>query len=122
MSKIDGMATKNDSGAMVMGVNVKIENPDENIFLGVEAKVYVHMAKAESAVTVPLEVINSDRDGDFVFVEENGVVAKRRITVGISSDSVSEITEGLSEGENVIMANGMELEEGMAVTAMPMQE
>lgn len=122
VSKIDGMATKNDSGAMVVGVNVKIENPDENIFLGVEAKVYVHMAKAESAVTVPLEVINSDRDGDFVFVEENGVVAKRRITVGISSDSVSEITEGLSEGENVIMANGMELEEGMAVTAMPMQE
>lgn len=122
VSKIDGMATKNDSGAMVVGVNVNIENPDENIFLGVEAKVYVHMAKAEGAVTVPLEVINSDREGDFVFVEENGVVAKRRITVGISSDSVSEITEGLSEGENVIMANGMELEEGMAVTAMPMQE
>lgn len=122
VSKIDGMATKNDSGAMVVGVNVKIENPDENIFLGVEAKVYVHMAKAEGAVTVPLEVINSDREGDFVFVEENGVVAKRRITVGISSDSVSEITEGLSEGDNVIMANGIDLEEGMAVTAMPMQE
>ena len=122
VSKIDGMATKNDSGAMVVGVDVRIENPDENIFLGVEAKVYVHMAKAEGVVTVPLEVINSDREGDFVFVEENGVVAKRRITVGISSDSVSEITEGLSEGDNVIMANGMELEEGMAVTAMPMQE
>lgn len=122
VSKIDGMATKNDSGAMVVGVDVRIENPDENIFLGVEAKVYVHMAKAEGVVTVPLEVINSDREGDFVFVEENGVVAKRRITVGISSDSVSEITEGLSEGDNVIMANGMELEEGMAVTAIPMQE
>lgn len=122
VSKIDGMATKNDSGAMVVGVDVRIENPDENIFLGVEAKVYVHMAKVEGVVTVPLEVINSDREGDFVFVEENGVVAKRRITVGISSDSVSEITEGLSEGDNVIMANGMELEEGMAVTAIPMQE
>lgn len=122
VSKIDGMATKNDSGAMVVGVDVRIENPDENIFLGVEAKVYVHMAKVEGVVTVPLEVINSDREGDFVFVEENGVVAKRRITVGISSDSVSEITEGLSEGDNVIMANGIDLEEGMAVTAIPMQE
>ncbi len=121
VSKIDGMATKNDSGAMVVGVDVNIDNPDESIFLGVEAKVYVHMAKAEGVVTVPLEVVNSDRDGDFVYVEENGVVAKKRITVGISSDSVSEITEGLSEGENVIMANGMEFEEGMAVTAMPMQ-
>lgn len=121
VSKIDGMATKNDSGAMVVGVDVRIDNPDENIFLGVEAKVYVHMAKAEGVVTVPLEVINSDREGDFVYVEENGVVAKRRITAGIASDSVSEVTEGLAAGENVIMANGMEFEEGMAVTAMPMQ-
>ena len=122
VSKIDGMATKNDSGAMVVGVNVNIDNPDENIFLGVEAKVYVHMAKAEGVIAIPLEVINSDRDGDFVYVEENGVVAKRRITVGISSDSLSEVKEGLTAGENVIMANGMEFEEGMAVTAMPMAQ
>ncbi|MDE6405906.1 MAG: efflux RND transporter periplasmic adaptor subunit [Lachnospiraceae bacterium] len=120
VSKIDGMATQNNSGAMVVGVNVNIDNPDENIFLGVEAKIYVHMAKAEGVVTVPLEVINSDRDGDFVYVEENGVVVKRRITAGIASDNVSEVKEGLSAGENVIMANGMEFEEGMAVTAMPM--
>ncbi len=122
VSKIDGMATQNNSGAMVVGVDVNIDNPDENLFLGVEARVYVHMAKAEGVVTVPLEVINSDREGDFVFVEKNGVVEKRRITVGISSDSVSEVKEGLSEGENVIMANGMEFEEGMAVTAIAQHE
>ena len=120
VSKIDGMATQNNSGAMVVGVDVNIDNPDENIFLGVEAKVYVHMAKAEGVITVPLEVINSDRDGDFVYVEENGVVAKKRITTGIASDSVSEVKEGLAEGESVIMANGMEFEDGTAVTAMPM--
>lgn len=119
VAKIDGMATQNNSGAMVVGVNVNIENPDENIFLGVDARVYVHMAKAEGVVTVPLEVINSDREGDFVYVEKNGVVEKRRITAGIASDSMSEVKEGLSEGENVIMANGMEFEEGTAVTAVP---
>ena len=121
VSKIDGMATQNNSGAMVVGVDVNIDNPDEAIFLGVEARVYVHMAKVEGVVTVPLEVINSDREGDFVFVEKNGIVEKRRITVGISSDSVSEVKEGLSEGDNVIMANGMEFEEGTAVTVMPME-
>ncbi len=120
VSKIDGMATQNNSGAMVVGVDVNIDNPDDSIFLGVEAKVYVHMAKAEGVITVPLEVINSDRDGDFVYVEENGVVAKKRITTGIASDSVSEVKEGLAEGDNVIMANGMEFEDGTVVTAMPM--
>lgn len=119
VAKIDGMATQNNSGAMVVGVDVRIENPDESIFLGVEARVYVHMAKAEGVVTIPLEVINSDRDGDFVYVEKNGVVEKRRITTGIASDSISEVKEGLSEGDNVIMANGMEFEDGTAVTAIP---
>ncbi len=118
VSKIDGMAIQNNSGAMVVGVNVSIDNPDENIFLGVEARVYVHMAKAEGVVIIPLEVINSDRDGDFVYVEKDGVVEKRRITIGITSDSRSEVKEGLSEGDNVIIANGMEFEEGTAVTTM----
>lgn len=122
VAKIDGMATQNNSGAMVVGVNVNIDNPDENIFLGVEARVYVHMAKAEGVVTIPLEVISSDREGDFVYVEKNGVVEKRRITTGIASDSVSEVKEGLSEGDNVIMSNGMEFEDGTAVNAMPQPE
>ncbi len=121
VSRIDGMATQNNSGAMVVGVDVTIDNPDDAIFLGVEARVYVHMAKAENVLTVPIEVINSDRDGDFVYVEEKGVVVKKRITVGIASDSVSEVKEGLSEGDHIIMANGMEFEEGTAVTAVPMQ-
>lgn len=122
VAKIDGMATQNNSGAMVVGVNVNIDDPDENIFLGVEARVYVHMAKAEDVVIIPLEVINSDRDGDFVYVEKNGVVEKRRITTGIASDSMSEVKEGLSEGDNVIMGNGMEFEDGTAVTVMPMPQ
>lgn len=122
VTKIDGMATKNDSGAAVVGVDVSLDNPDDSVFLGVEAKIYVHMEKAEGAVTVPLEVINSDREGDFVYVEENGVVAKKRVTVGISSDSICEIKEGLKAGENVILSNGMEFEEGTAVTAMPMAQ
>lgn len=121
VKKIDGMATKNESGAMVVGVDVNIENPDENIFLGVEAKVYVHMEKAEGAVTIPLEVVCSDMEGDFVFVEENGVVAKKRVTVGISSDSVCEIKEGITVGENVLLPGmtGIDLQEGMAVMVTP---
>lgn len=119
VSKINGMATNNASGAAVVGADIEIENPDESIFLGVEAKVVVHTAEVSGAVVLPVEVINSDKEGDFVFVEENGMVAKKRIQTGISSDSYSEIKEGLNEGDAVIITTGQELEEGMAVTAIP---
>lgn len=119
VDKIEGMATTNNNGAAVVGVDISIDKPDENIFLGVEAKVVVHTAQAEGVVAIPMELVNSDREGDFVYVEENGVVAKKRITVGISNESLCEIKEGLAAGDQVIMPMGQEYEEGMAVTAVP---
>ena len=119
VDKIEGMATTNNNGAAVVGVDISIDKPDENIFLGVEAKVVVHTAKAEGAVAIPMELVNSDRDGDFVYVEENGLIAKRRITLGISNESFCEVKEGLAAGDQVIMSMGQEFEEGTAVTAVP---
>lgn len=122
VTKINRMATTNASGAAVVGAEVEIENPDQAIFLGVEAKVEVHMATAKDVVSVPLEVVNTDREGDFVFVAEEGVVKKKRVTTGISSDTYIEIQEGLAEGEEVIMTTGQELEEGMPVTVFPQNQ
>lgn len=119
VTKIDRMATTNASGAAVVGAEIEIENPDKDIYLGVEARVEIHTASAAGVVAIPLEVINTDMEGDFVFVAENGVAVKKRIATGISSDTFSEITEGLAEGETIIMTTGQELEEGMSVTAIP---
>ena len=114
VAKIEGMATTNNNGAAVVGVDISIDKPDENIFLGVEAKVVVHTAKAEGVVAIPMELINSDRDGDFVYVEENGVVAKKRITIGISNESLCEVKEGLAAGDKVIMSMGHGCDGGTA--------
>ena len=121
VTKIDRMATTNQSGAAVVGAEIEIENPDTAIFLGVEARVEISTASVSGVVAVPLEVINTDMEGDFVFVAENGVAVKKRITTGITSDSFSEVTEGLAEGETIIMTTGQNLEEGMPVTAIPQQ-
>ena len=118
VSKVNGMATTNNSGAAVVGVEIKIENPDSNIFLGVEAKVVVHTDVAEQALVVPIEVINSDQEGSFVYAVENGILVKKRVVTGISSNTLCEITEGLNEGDQIVSSVAMGLEEGMAVTAI----
>ena len=121
VSKVNGMATTNASGAAVVGADIRIDNPDDNIFLGVEAKVAIHTAKAEQVLVVPMEVINSDKEGDFVYVAENGVLVKKRIVTGISSDDYYEIMEGLEEGEQVVSTVTEGMEEGIAVTAVPQE-
>lgn len=121
LTKINGMATTNASGAAVVGAEIEIDNPDSAIYLGIEARVEIHIAEVAGAVAIPVELINSDKDGDFVFVVENGVVVKKRITTGITSDSYSQVTDGLTEGEQVVVTTGQDVEEGMVVTAIPQE-
>ena len=119
IAKINGMATTNASGAAVVGVEIRIENPDSDIYLGVEAKVSVHTAYAEQVLIVPVEVINSDKNGDFVYAAENGILVRKNVVTGISSDSYCEIKEGLNEGDQIVGSSAAYMEEGMAVTAVP---
>lgn len=121
VSKIDKMATKNASGASVVNADIKIVNPDENIFLGVEAKISVSTSKSEDALLVPFSAVNSDMEGDFVYAVENGVIVKKPVQTGISSDLNIEIVEGLKEGDQVLTEVSGNIAEGMEVTAVPMQ-
>lgn len=118
IAKINGMATTNASGAAVVGVEIWIDNPDSDIYLGVEAKVSVHTAYAEQVLVVPVEVINSDKNGDFVYAVENGILVRKNVVTGISSDSYCEIKEGLNEGDMIVGSIAAYMEEGMAVTAV----
>ena len=121
VSKINKMATKNNSGAAVVSADIKILNPDEKIFLGVEAKIAVNTAKVEQAVIVPAGAVNTDMDGDFVYVVENGFVVRKPVTTGISDGMNIEIMEGLQEGEQVMTEVSAGITEGMAVSAVPQQ-
>lgn len=121
VSKINKMAEMNNSGAAVVGTEIRITNPDSNLILGVEAKVVISIAKEESAVLVPVNAVNVDMEGEFVYVVENNILVKKPVVTGISSDLYVQIVEGLSEGEQVVTEVAANLQEGMTVMAMPQQ-
>lgn len=117
--KINRMAQKNDSGSPMVGVEVHLTEVDDNIILGMDAKVTVYTKKAENTLLIPVEVINADRDGDFLYVAENGVVVKKQIVCGISTDTYTEVLEGITEEDQIITGSYVgNLEEGMAVTVL----
>lgn len=119
VSKINKMAEQNNSGAAVVGTEIRILDPDSDVILGVEAKVVIYTEKVENAVLVPITAVNADVDGEFVYVVENGILVKKRVTTGISTDTMIEIREGLSEGEQVVTSVTADLYDGMTVAAMP---
>ena len=121
VTKINKMAEPNSSGIPMVGARVHIDNPDENIFLGIEAKLTVITAEEEGVLLLPVEAVNIDNSGSFCFIIENGILTKKYITTGISSLEYIQILEGLTEGDEVVTSGymGMDIEEGMTVTPMP---
>ena len=116
VTSISHVATQNEKGASLISADVRIKNPDDDIFLGVDAKVTIHAEEADDVVVLPSEVVNIGKDGSFCYVIENGVITRRDITTGISSDDYVEVTEGIKEGDEVIRDLGA-LEEGMQAEA-----
>ena len=120
VTKMSHIAVQNEKGTPVISATVSIDNPNDDIFLGVDAKVKIHAASAKNVVTLPVEVVNIGKDGSFCYVIEDGLVTKRNITTGISSEDYIEIKEGIKEGEEVISDLG-DYTEGMQVQAVSEQ-
>ena len=115
VTRISRAAAKNEKGASIIQGEIHIDNPDADLYLGVDARVTVEGNKAENVVMIPVEAINIGKDGSFVYVVTDGMVQKRMVTAGISSDEYTEIKKGLEVGEQVIISVDAGIEEGMAV-------
>ena len=121
VTRISRSATKNEKGAALVTAEIHIDNPDQDLYLGVDGKVTIQGNKAENVVTVPIEAVNIGKDGSFVYiVDENGMIEKRIITTGLSSAEATEVKEGLDGTERVVLSVDAGIEEGMQVT--PVEE
>ncbi len=119
----NGMAGTNQAAVAAAGIQatVHLDHPDDNIFLGVDAKVKILAAEAKDVVILPIEAVNIGKDGTFCWINEDGILAKRAITTGVTSDECAEITEGIEEGEQVIADPGNH-EEGDMITVTEQEQ
>lgn len=122
VSFINHMATTNANNMPVVAAQISITNADEEIYLGVEAKVVIYAQKSENVLLVPVEAVNSDKNGDFVYIVENDIVVRKNVVTGVSSDTHIEIVSGLNENDQVMTDISLNIEEGMEVMVMPSVE
>ena len=71
---------------------------------GLTVTVSVQVDERNNVIVVPNRAIKREDGETYVQVQENGAIEKRPIKTGISNFTHTEITEGLSEGEEVIIA------------------
>jgi RND family efflux transporter MFP subunit len=115
ISRIARVAISGGGTTSVSAV-IKIKNPDDNIFLGIEAKNVIVTAHKDSCLTLPSESINVDSDGFFVYtVNDMNMVEKKSVEVGISSEDCTEIVEGITADDKVVSYVTSVVKEGAIV-------
>lgn len=96
-------------------VELKLDEPDDAIILGIESKAKVRTALVSNALIIPIDALCSDDQGDHVFVIVDGKAQKREVLVGDKNDDMAEILGGLEAGETVGWDENNELKEGQKV-------
>jgi HlyD family secretion protein len=95
----------NVNGITTYDVTMELQ-PDERLYSGMNAACTVVISERDDVLLIPLEIIEEDENGEFVYVvkdvSKNGKDRVRvNITTGLSDGINAEVTSGLSEGDLV---------------------
>ena len=88
---------------------------DLNAPVGAFADVVLYTDKKESTIQIPTECILTDGEEKYVFVVEDDKAKKVLISTGLVGDGITEITEGLTGGENLVTKGQSYLSDGADV-------
>lgn len=115
VSRIDRMTGRGSSDSANVGVEIKLDEPDSDIILGLEAKAFVNTAALNNVLTVAVDALCEEEEGTFVFVARDGKAVKIPVVTGVKNEDVVEIVSGLSEGDTAIWNDTEELTDGMSI-------
>lgn len=83
---------------------VRIRIPNKASFKpGMFVKAKIARGK-RSALVVPNSAVLADNDVYYVFVHENGIARKRQVSIGARVKELAEVSSGLAQGEQVVVA------------------
>ncbi|MGI4727845.1 MAG: efflux RND transporter periplasmic adaptor subunit [Janthinobacterium lividum] len=70
------------------------------------------------AISIPVKAIQKSEDGDYVFINNNGMAKRVNVKVGNTYGGQSEILNGLNTGDQLITAGASDLEDGDKVKVL----
>jgi RND family efflux transporter MFP subunit len=100
-------------------VECRLSSKDVELRANMIAYVKIKDYSNETSLVVPVNIIQSNQDGKFVFVVaktgDKNTAVRRKVTTGLDYNGISEITSGLSANDQVITAGFQSLKEGSLI-------
>jgi HlyD family secretion protein len=93
---------------------VKLENVPSGLKPGMSAEVEIALPRVENVLAVPSDAVRFENGHDVCFVIHEDGLERREVKLGQVTSDLSEVTDGLEEGEQVVInppKEGLDLEE-----------
>jgi len=95
------------SGVVLYAVTVRLAATDVPVRAGMTADVEIVSASQEGALIVPLRAVSSEGEQSYVTRLAGGRPERVEVKLGLTTEIEIEITQGLSEGDVVVVAGGV---------------
>ena len=91
-----------EQGVVLFPITIRLEPGDQRLRGGLSANALIEVSSRENVLLVPNRAIRREGDERVVYVRANGDELERRVVeIGVRDSEVSEIVNGVSEGEEV---------------------
>lgn len=116
--KIARLNSALDPASRTLMGEVHVPNRDGHLKPGMFARVSLILAQDKNALLVPAEAVLEEEGKDFVYSVAEGKAQKRAVVKGWAQDSLVAITQGLQEGEKIVVAGQHRLKPGTKVRVL----
>jgi macrolide-specific efflux system membrane fusion protein len=104
VAAVDLTATSGTNSVVTYGVTLTLTTPPQQLRPGQSASVAITVARADDALTIPSAAMQTVGTAHSVTVQVNGQESRRAIEIGVRSESLVQVTSGLNEGDQVVVA------------------
>ena len=98
------------------------EDNENKMKAGMFASVIIYTRTAENVLTLPLNSVLSDENGEYVYTAVNGKAVLKYVETGLKSESLVEIKGGLNAEDSVIVRGQNLVNEGASVRVVKGEE
>lgn len=102
-------------GTQTLSVRALFPNDRMEVHPGRYASVRIQLVELQNALVIPSQAIIKEMGIDKVFVYRNGIAEPVDLTIGLRTDALVQVVNGLNVGDTLITSGTLQLRRGMNV-------
>jgi RND family efflux transporter MFP subunit len=104
-------------GTRTLQTEIDVPNPEGTLTPGTYCEVELQIPRKTQSLIVPSEAVIFNRNGLSVAAVENGIVHIRKLTVVRDRGTSVDVSDGVKDGDQVILNPPVDIAEGQTVTS-----